>query len=105
MSTIFGSLIKDGGVKFVSFGSSQTCRAGLNNPLNPNVPPAGLEPATLWSEATRSIRLSYGGKKRKKGVFNITENTISSTFFHWGVSIGGSDPPMEKHKTQNPKHK
>ena len=27
-----------------------------------NVPPAGVEPATWWVEATRSIQLSYGGE-------------------------------------------
>ena len=26
-------------------------------------PPAGVEPATWWVEATCSIQLSYGGKK------------------------------------------
>ncbi len=32
------------------------------------VPPAGVEPATWWVEATRSIQLSYGGKSRTKSV-------------------------------------
>jgi hypothetical protein len=27
-------------------------------------PPAGVEPATWWVEATRSIQLSYGGQNR-----------------------------------------
>ncbi len=26
-----------------------------------NAPPAGVEPATWWVEATRSVQLSYGG--------------------------------------------
>jgi hypothetical protein len=31
-----------------------------------NVPPAGVEPATWWVEATRSVQLSYGGEHDRR---------------------------------------
>ena len=36
------------------------------------MPPAGLEPATLWLEATRAIRLRHGGKLPDKGLEPLT---------------------------------
>ena len=33
------------------------------------VPPAGVEPATWWVEATRSVQLSYGGEDTAIGCF------------------------------------
>ena len=35
------------------------------------MPPAGLEPATLWLEATRAIRLRHEGNKLTSFLINI----------------------------------
>ncbi|GEM_PF-4945027 len=40
------------------------------------VPPAGVEPATWWVEATRSIQLSYGGNTKDPLTRNPSLTTI-----------------------------
>ena len=50
-------VVLDGATAVV--GADHSTSSGLGS--RKRVPPAGLEPATLWSEATRSIQLRYGG--------------------------------------------
>ncbi len=53
-----------GGRRLSLRGGRRGCPADATGPSPPqaNVPPAGVEPATWWVEATRSIQLSYGGE-------------------------------------------
>jgi hypothetical protein len=40
-------------------------------------PPAGVEPATWWVEATRSIQLSYGGEDATSAVLGLSAEETS----------------------------
>lgn len=49
--------------RFVNVQINEEVRLGERRSLNISgapVRPEGLEPPTLWSEATRSVQLSYG---------------------------------------------